>query len=378
MISSKKKIVFLSSTRADFGKIKSLIKILEKRKEFNVYIVITGMHVISKFGNTYQEVLKLFKKNVFIFKNQVENDKLEKILSNTIDKFSKIIKKIEPDLIIIHGDRVEALAAASVGSLNHIHTAHVEGGEISGTIDDTIRHAITKLCHSHFVGSLIAKKRVTKMGEIKKNIYTIGSPDIDIIQKKNLPPIRHVKRRYSILYKKYSILLWHSVTSKLDSLKKHTEKIVNYINLSEKNFIIIYPNNDPGSNIIINCYKKINRKKNKILKNMRFEYFLSLLKNAEFIIGNSSSAIYEAPILGTPAINIGDRQNKRLNAKVIKNLNIEELNNQKILKFLKNYKKINKKYYGYGDSDKKFLKILLNKKFWKTSKQKFFSDISQN
>ena len=336
------------------------------------------MHVISKFGNTYQEVLKLFKKNVFIFKNQVENDKLEKILSNTIDKFSKIIKKIEPDLIIIHGDRVEALAAASVGSLNHIHTAHVEGGEISGTIDDTIRHAITKLCHSHFVGSLIAKKRVTKMGEIKKNIYTIGSPDIDIIQKKNLPPIRHVKRRYSILYKKYSILLWHSVTSKLDSLKKHTEKIVNYINLSEKNFIIIYPNNDPGSNIIINCYKKINRKKNKILKNMRFEYFLSLLKNAEFIIGNSSSAIYEAPILGTPAINIGDRQNKRLNAKVIKNLNIEELNNQKILKFLKNYKKINKKYYGYGDSDKKFLKILLNKKFWKTSKQKFFSDISQN
>ena len=111
---------------------------------------------------------------------------------------------------------------------------------------------------------------------------------------------------------------------------------------------------------------------------MRFEYFLSLLKNAEFIIGNSSSAIYEAPILGTPAINIGDRQNKRLNAKVIKNLNIEELNNQKILKFLKNYKKINKKYYGYGDSDKKFLKILLNKKFWKTSKQKFFSDISQN
>ncbi len=378
MISSKKKIVFLSSTRADFGKIKSLIKILEKRKEFNVYIVITGMHVISKFGNTYQEVLKLFKKNVFIFKNQVENDKLEKILSNTIDKFSKIIKKIEPDLIIIHGDRVEALAAASVGSLNHIHTAHVEGGEISGTIDDTIRHAITKLCHSHFVGSLIAKKRVTKMGEIKKNIYTIGSPDIDIIQKKNLPPIRHVKRRYSILYKKYSILLWHSVTSKLDSLKKHTEKIVDYINLSEKNFIIIYPNNDPGSNIIINCYKKINRKKNKILKNMRFEYFLSLLKNAEFIIGNSSSAIYEAPILGTPAINIGDRQNKRLNAKVIKNLNIEELNNQKILKFLKNYKKINKKYYGYGDSDKKFLKILLNKKFWKTSKQKFFSDISQN
>ena len=377
-MSFKKKIVFLTSTRADFGKVKSLIKITKNSKFFDVYIIITGMHVIPKFGNTFQEVLKTFgKKKIFIFKNQKSSSILENILSDTVNKLHKIVKKIQPDLIVIHGDRIEALSLALVGSLNHIHTAHVEGGEVSGTIDDTIRHAITKLSHSHFVGSKIAKKRVLKMGEIKDNIHHIGSPDIDIIQNQKLPEIDKVKKRYSINFKEFSILLWHSVTSELDSLKKDTLKIINYINKSEKNFIIIYPNNDPGCNIILNCYKKI-KKKNRIIKNMRFEYFLSLLKNAKFIIGNSSSAIYEAPMLNTPAINIGNRQNKRLNTKLVKNINIDQLNEKIVNSFVKNYKMVNQNFFGTGNSDVNFLKILKKKTFWNISKQKFFSDKSQN
>ena len=119
----------------------------------------------------------------------IVKDTLEMILTKTTSKFSKIIKKIKPDLIVIHGDRVEALSCALTGSLNHILTAHIEGGEISGTIDDTIRHAVTKLSHIHFVGSSKARQRVLKMGEIKKSIYNIGSPDLDVILKKILPII---------------------------------------------------------------------------------------------------------------------------------------------------------------------------------------------
>ena len=126
------------------------------------------MHVIPKFGNTYKEVIRTFGPNIIKFSNQSLGDRLEIILTKTTNIFSKIVKKIKPDLIVIHGDRVEALSAALVGSLNHILTAHIEGGEVSGTIDDTIRHAISKLCHVHFVGSESAKKRVSKMGEIKK------------------------------------------------------------------------------------------------------------------------------------------------------------------------------------------------------------------
>jgi len=377
-IKNKKKILFLTSTRADFGKLKSLIKILKTRKEFEVHIVITGMHVLEKFGNTYTEVKKHFKSKIIKFKNQSLGDRLEIILSKTSEKFSKIVKKIEPDLIVIHGDRVEALASALVGSLNHILTAHIEGGEISGTIDDTIRHAVTKLSHIHFVGSPAAKNRVIKMGEIKKHIFNIGSPDIDAIVKKKLPKIKNIKKRYSIKFDNYSILLWHPVTSKINTLREDTNKLIKFIDRLNKNFVIIYPNNDPGSKIILNCYKKIKNTKYKVLKNLRFENFLALLKSAKFIIGNSSSAIYEAPMLGTPAINIGNRQHKRINSKIIKNLGIDEMDIIKIHKFLKSYKRIEKKFYGYGNSDKKFLDILLKPSLWNISKQKFFSELKKN
>ena len=376
MTLNKKKIIFVTSTRADFGKLKSLINIVKNRKEFKVTIIITGMHVIPKFGNTFQEVQKVFKTKIIKFKNQSLNDRLEIILTKTSEKFSKIVKKINPDLIVIHGDRVEALSAALVGSLNHILTAHIEGGEVSGTIDDTIRHAVTKLSHVHFVGSVVAKKRVNKMGEISKNIFNIGSPDIDVIVNKKLPNISNVKNRYEIKFEKYALLLWHPVTSKIDTLKSDTSKIIKFIKRSKENYLVIYPNNDPGSNLIIDCYKKNKNKKFKILKNMRFEYFLSLLKNAEYIIGNSSSAIYEAPMLSTPAINIGDRQYKRIKSKIIKIIDIKDLENEKIKDFLKEYKPIKEKFYGYGNSDKKFLKIILKKSFWKIPKQKFFSDLS--
>ena len=115
------------------------------------------------------------------FKNQKFGDNLETVLTNTTEQFSKIVKKIKPDLLLIHGDRIESLACALVGSLNHILTAHIEGGEVSGNIDDTIRHAVTKLSHIHFVGNNKAKKRVLNMGEKRNSVFTIGSPDMDIL-----------------------------------------------------------------------------------------------------------------------------------------------------------------------------------------------------
>ena len=197
----RKKIIFVTATRADFGKLKSLISIVKKSKQFKIYLVVTGMHVIPKFGNTFKEVIKTFGPNIIKFKNQSLGDRLEIILAKTTNSFSKIVKKIKPNLIIIHGVTLESLSAASVGSLNHILTAHIEGGELSGTIDDTIRHAVSKLSHVHFVGSENAKRRVAKMGEIKKKIFNIGSPDIDAIGNENLPAIFKVKKRYNNLFK---------------------------------------------------------------------------------------------------------------------------------------------------------------------------------
>ena len=212
------------------------------------------------------------------------------------------------------------------------------------------------------------------MGENKKSIFNIGSPDIDIITKKKLPTINYVKKRYSINFNRYGILLWHPVTSKVFSIKKDTQKLINFIETLNKKIVVIYPNNDPGSNQIINIYNNLKNKNFKVLKSLRFESFLTLLKNSEFIIGNSSSAIYEAPMFNIPSINIGDRQYKRLKLSTIKNYEVDDLNKINFLKFISNFKKTKKNIFGIGNSDKKFLDILMKKNLWEISKQKFFSD----
>jgi UDP-N-acetylglucosamine 2-epimerase (hydrolysing) len=369
-----KTILFITSTRADFGKLKSLIQETIDNTEYKVLIVVTGMHMMPEYGNTIIEVRKNFGKNILSFKNQKKKS-IESVLTKTIEELSKIIKNKKPNLIIIHGDRVETLAGAISGSLNHILTAHIEGGEVSGTIDDSIRHAVSKLSHIHFVGNKKAKKRLTNMGEEKKSIFEIGSPDIDLIKSENLPNLDKVKKRYSIAYKKYAILIWHPVTSEQKFIVQQTKKLISFLNKYEMNFIVIHPNNDLGSNKILKHYKKYQRnKKFRFYKSLRFEYFLQLLKNAEFIIGNSSSAFYEAIILKTPSINIGTRQTNRIKSKSILNININELSKNKINKFIKSYKPSSKLFYGDGSSSKKFIKILTSQKLWKTSTQKYFKD----
>lgn len=373
-----KKIVFLTATRADYGKIKSLIFTLQRSSKFKVYAFVTGMHNIKKYGSTYNEIEKDGVKNIHRFYNQDKKTKMDKILSKTVDGFSKFVDKISPDLIIVHGDRVESLAGAVVGCLNNIKTAHIEGGEVSGTVDEILRHSITKLSHIHFVTNLKAKKRLIQLGEKKNSIYVIGSPDVDIIKSKKLPNLDKVKNWYDIRYNKYAIGIFHPVTTDLKNLKKNCQVFVKSIIETEKNFILIYPNNDLGNDIILNEYYKLNHYENiKILPSIKFEYYLTLLKHSMFIIGNSSSGIMEAPYYGINTINIGNRQNKRANLKTIYNCKF----NKSIIKRLiyescSNKKKKKKiEYFGNGQSFLKFKKIINGNKIWNIDNQKTFQDI---
>ena len=213
-----KKIIFVTGTRADYGKIKSLILTLQINNNYKTHIFVTGMHNLKKFGYTYDELQLDNIKNIFRFNNQLKSNNLDLILSKTIQGFNDYVKKIKPDLIVIHGDRIEALGCALVGSLNNILTAHIEGGEVSGTIDEIIRHAVSKLSHYHFVTNKTAKKRLVQMGELNKNIFVIGSPNIEIIKSKNLPTLKSVKDKYEIKYDNYDNII-HSDTNFLKSLR---------------------------------------------------------------------------------------------------------------------------------------------------------------
>ena len=226
-------------------KIKSLINVLNKNQKFEVHLFVTGMHLVEKFGYTVEEVKKEKAKLTTIFSNSSKSEEMDIMLSETIVGLSKQIKKNKPDLIIIHGDRVETLAGAIVGALNNIYVGHIEGGELSGTVDESIRHSVSKLSNFHFVGNADAKRRLIQLGEDKKNIFVIGSPDIDLIKSK-LPSLKNVLEYYEINFSHYAIAIFHPVTTEVDKLEMQANAFVDSLVKSQMNYILIYPNNDLG------------------------------------------------------------------------------------------------------------------------------------
>ena len=372
-----RKIVFLTGTRADFGKLASLMDIIESNDSFECHIFVTGMHTLEKYGNTFEEVQKKGYKNINIFKNQTNTNLQDIILANTVIGFSEYVKKISPDMIIVHGDRIEALAGAIVGSFNNILVSHIEGGEISGTVDELIRHAVSKLSHIHFTANDEAKERLIQLGEAKDSIFTIGSPDIEIMTSVELPTIEAVLKYYEIPFRDFGVLIFHPITTELDTLKDQIDQIVSSLIDSNKNFIVIYPNNDNGTDIIIKKIHELENNKNfRIFPSIRFLYFLTILKHAKFILGNSSAAVREAEVFGTPAINIGSRQKNRSKNKEIINV---EPKKDLILNAIKNIDNIRfdeKSFFGYVENTtEKFLNVLQNPLVWNISIQKQFIDI---
>jgi UDP-N-acetylglucosamine 2-epimerase (hydrolysing) len=373
-----KKILFITGTRADYGKIKSLIKKVENSSDFEAYVYVSGMHLLEILGNTYKEVLKDGYKNIQIAYDQANTRVASYDLGNVICSLTGYVKKICPDMIVIHGDRIDALAGAVVGALNNIRVAHIEGGEISGTIDESIRHAISKFAHIHLVSNEDAKKRLVQLGECIDNIFIIGSPDIDLMLSNDLPSLEEAKSRYEIPFEKYGILMYHPVTTEFDQLGENVKKIIDAVIDSQKNYIIIYPNNDMGYELILEEFKRLNNKeKYRIFPSLRFEHFLTLLKNSDFIIGNSSAGIREAGIYGIPAIDVGNRQEGRYNVNLSPNIQHCSDSTAEILEAIHSTNKHQfvSKTFGDGNSTELFYKILREEKIWKIKLQKKFYEL---
>lgn len=371
----KKKIVFLTGTRADFGKMKSLIEIAQCEELFEIHIFATGMHMDNKFGFTVHEIEKCGYKNIYKYINHDAGASMDITLSRTIEGFANYIRLIQPDLIVVHGDRIEALAGATVGALNNILVAHIEGGELSGTVDELIRHAVSKLSHTHFVANEEAKIRLVQMGERSASIFVIGSPDMDAMKKDSLPSIDEVKKYYEIPFEDYAISMFHPVTTEFTKMDKYAEEYVNALEESGCNFVVIYPNNDSGSDFILSQIRKLEGKKRfKIFPSVRFEAFLSMMENAKFIAGNSSAGIREAPFYGVPTVNVGTRQNGRTQNPHIIHTGYSK---NEVLQGIHNALQLQVEpisLFGDGKSDELFLEIISKDFFWKTSKQKVFSD----
>jgi UDP-N-acetylglucosamine 2-epimerase (non-hydrolysing)/GDP/UDP-N,N'-diacetylbacillosamine 2-epimerase (hydrolysing) len=359
----------VTERRADYSKFRPILKEIEKSQKLDYYLIVTGSHLLSEYGDSIKEIqsdgFKITKK-FHMYSKQKKDSAVEmvKAFGKCVIELSNIIEKLNPTIILSGFDIGSNLAVSIVGAhLNKI-VAHVEGGEVTGTIDESIRHATTKFSHLHFTSNKEASKRLIKMGEKPKYVFTVGNPSLDNIQ--NMPKIHQsvLEKEFEINLKKpFVIVIQHTVTTEAEHGGKYILQIIQAINELKIQAVMILGNTDFGSEKIVNEIKKSNLK---YLSTISFTKYINLLKHASAIIGNSSSGIMEAPFLGIPTINIGSRQSGRLASKSVihvehnKKAIIQAI--QKTLhdkKFLKRVKQ-QKSQYGEGHASKKIISILEN------------------
>jgi GDP/UDP-N,N'-diacetylbacillosamine 2-epimerase (hydrolysing) len=375
----KRKILFVTERRADYSKLRPVINEIKKSEKFEYYLVVTGSHLLKKHGYTINEIKKdgfqIHKK----FKMFEENDDdspstMTMGFGKAIIKLTKIIKTLKPDLIFSGFDIGANFAAAVIGAHMNIHVAHLEGGEITGTIDESIRHAISKFAHIHFTSNEQATKRLIKMGELSENIFTVGNPSLDVIKSLKIISKKKLENEFNINFDKPLLLIvQHTVTTEINKIDKYFLETINAIKETNQQSIIISGNADAGSQRI----KKIIKNSNILnYENLPFIKYISLLYHSSAIIGNSSSGIMEAPFLHIPSINIGTRQEGRGKTKSIINVKYDKhqikmainktLTDKKFLNSIKNQNN----EHGNGTSSKKIIQILEKLNFEKISIQK--------
>lgn len=371
---TSRNILFVTGTRADYGKLEPLA--LEAVSTgFPVTFFVTGMHMMEKYGLTKTEVHRSGRFNVVEYINQRSDDPQDLVLAKTIIGFSDFLQEMRPDLVVIHGDRVEALACALVCSMNYIRCAHIEGGEVSGTIDEIFRHCNTKLSTMHLVSSAMAQERVTRLGEPLSSVEIIGSPELDIHARPSGVTLQDVRKRYEIASDDYGICIFHPVTSECDNIGAQAEALFSALKDTGRYFVVILPNNDPGAQEILHCIDTLPSERFRVLPSMRFRYFSELLKNAKVLVGNSSAGAREAPYLGIPSLDLGTRQTKRTFAPSVSKACA--FDRSALTRFFET--EWGKRYerdvsFGTGTACEKFRDLLLSDKFWSRPMQKYFAE----
>ncbi|MEL6682668.1 MAG: UDP-N-acetylglucosamine 2-epimerase [Pseudomonadota bacterium] len=369
-----KSLLFVTGTRADFGKLEPLASV-SRDAGFGVTFFVTGMHMLRRYGLTKLEVHRTTGVRVHEFLNQRADDPQDIVLAKTVTGFSDFIQEERPDLVIIHGDRVEAMACALVCATNYIRCAHIEGGEVSGTIDEIYRHCNSKLASHHFVSSADAAQRVMALGEAKETVHAIGSPELDFHAGPSGVSIDQVKTRYDLPFEDFGICVFHPVTSETATLGAQATALFETLDASGKNFVVIAPNNDPGSSDIFAAIDRLPKDRFRVIPSMRFAHFSELMKNACVMVGNSSAGVREAPFIGLPSLDIGTRQTNRAKAKSVFFATADETD--KLKAFLNtqwgtSYARDDA--FGGGSAAERFLAVLQDDTFWQGSLQKTFHD----
>lgn len=366
-----RKICVLTGTRADYGIFHSVLKEIEKTDGLELSLLVCGMHLSEDFGMTINEIKKDGFKIEESFETIVAGDtgaSMAKGVALTMMNMAQSLNRIKPDILLLLGDRGEMLGAASAAAFMNIPVAHIHGGEVTGTIDESIRHAITKLSHIHFPANEDAANRIKKLGEKEENIFTVGGPGLDYIANAKLIERKEFLQKFELEDDKILLLTQHPVTTERDRVEEQIRATMDAIVELGYQTVITYPNSDNGGKIIIEVIDEYRKKypQLRVFKNLSQIEYLSLLDVADAMVGNSSSGIIEAPSFKLPVVNIGTRQNGRLRATNVIDVDYGKdyvINGIKKAIFDENFKKELESCenpYGDGKAGKRIAKILKN------------------
>ncbi|MBI9074125.1 MAG: UDP-N-acetylglucosamine 2-epimerase (hydrolyzing) [Desulfatibacillum sp.] len=320
------KLCLVITTRGNYAKVKSIIQAAQNDPDVELQIIVGGGAILAKYGNIADSLINLGVKVDRRIHFLVEGETpvtMAKSAGLAVSEFTTAFENLNPDIVMVIADRFECLSIAMTASYMNIPVAHMEGGEVSGSIDESIRHAITKLAHVHFPATQEAADRIVRMGEAPETVFPVGASSLDVIASldlDNLKPVVDLQESAGVgtkvdISQPYLVVIQHPVTTEYSKNLEHVNQTLSAISELGMGAIWIWPNMDAGSDGISKGIR-IFREKNSsaaihFFKSLPIELYAPLLKNAQVIVGNSSSGIREAAFMGTPCVNIGSRQSGR-------------------------------------------------------------------
>ncbi len=326
-----RKIAVVTGTRADYGLLYWLLKEIQQDPDMELQLVVTGAHLAPEYGLTYREI----EKDGFVIREKVSMLVSGNTTNGTIKSMglaliglADALERLTPDLLVILGDRYEILTAAEAALIAKIPIAHIAGGDITeGAFDDSIRHAITKMAHLHFVTNAESWRRVRQLGENPDFIYNVGSPGLDYIKTGSLLTREQLASELNIKFLKRNLLItFHPATLEWEKAGQQFQILLDALTDLGPDVGLIFtkPNSDPGGRVLFQMIDQYgNEHGNAMVYTSLGRFYLSVMAQVDAVVGNPSSGLYEAPSLRKPTVNIGDRQKGRLQAGSVINCPVE-------------------------------------------------------
>ncbi len=321
-----RKICVVTGSRAEYGLLSRLMKLIQEDTELELQIIVTNMHLSPEFGLTYKEIeedgFRIDKKVQMLLASDTANATAKSVGLATIG-FADAYQDLQPDLLLVLGDRYEILAAVTTALFFKIPVSHIHGGEITeGAYDDAIRHAITKMSHLHFTSTNEYRNRVIQLGEEPNRVFNVGALGIDNIKHLRLLSKEDLEDNLGFqIGQKCLLVTFHPVTLENDTAEEQIHNLLLVLeNMPDLNIIFTFPNSDTHGHIIIkliNNFVNKNKKRSIAFSSLGKVRYLSALQYVSAVVGNSSSGIIEAPSFGIPTLNIGSRQKGRLRANTV-------------------------------------------------------------